>query len=240
MSPATHGKGTGLLFGAYDMTRYFREFGVSNSTEMADATMFQAEGKEFVAGMSDATVSAKGKYVGDSAAAAELFEEAQGQDTPVSMLVAWGGWKAGNRVRIGPLLTGGFEVTGGTGGIVATSCSLQSDGGLHAGVLLRDLTPLEATTSGPAVDAGAGTEGGATVQLHVLSNSRSDTAVATLQHSTDSSTWVDLATFTTISAAAATAETVEVAGTVHRYTRLLVTLATGTGQIVTTAALARN
>lgn len=239
MSQGVHGKGTGLLFGAYDMTRQFREFGVSSSTEAADATMFGAEGKEYVAGLTDSTVSAKGKYVGSSTAAQELFEDAQGQDAPVAFLVAWGGWRAGNRVRTGTLLAGGFDVTGSTSGIVATSCNLQSDGPMRAGVLLRDLTPLTDTTSGPTVDAGVASEDGQ-VQLHVLSNTRDSISTATFQHSTDGSTWADLATFTTIPAGGTTSEVVALAGTVGRYTRLLVTLAAGTGQLVATASLARN
>jgi len=92
-----------------------------------------------------------------------------------------------------------------------------TSGRIDYGVSLADLdVPKIADANGATFDGGAGTSGGALAVLQVSSVTGGGVTVK-VQHSTDGSTWADLATFT--AASSTTSQRVTVAGTVNRYLR---------------------
>lgn len=246
MTAAIHGKATGLLLGAFDLTRLFNDISVSSTTEMVDASMFDAtpgveHAKEYVAGQSDNKVTAKGKFEGDKAAIQAQFEDAQGVDTDSPLCVVFGGWRPGNRVRLGGHLSGSLEVSSPLGGLVVTSGGLQTNGALRSGQLLTGgAIAVDGATNGSTVDGGAASPAGARVQLHVPANTRSGITTVVVQHSTNGTVWTDLYTFPVVAAGATAAVAATVAGTINRYTRTLITTAAGTGSAAVYAAIARS
>lgn len=93
-----------------------------------------------------------------------------------------------------------------------------------------------ATTTGTSHDNEAASTGGWSAILHVTASS-GGTWEFKLQHSTDDSSFADLATFTA-NGSAVTAEYKAAAGTVNRYVRLLETRTSGT--VTTSCAFARS
>lgn len=237
---AVHGKATGVVWGGYDLTRMLNTITVAQKTDATDATMFQADGMEYVVGLSDATVDGAGRYEGDLNAARMAVEDALDQDTLTPVLVVLGGWVVGNRVRLGQELSTKFDVASPVAGLVTTALNLQTSGAMDAGVLLLGPAESSASVVGATQDNGAATAAGGTVQVHVTENTRSTNSTVTLQHSVDGTTWVDLAVLPTVAAGALSGVQQGVTGTIYRYTRITTTLTTGTGLLVTIAALMRS
>jgi hypothetical protein len=98
---------------------------------------------------------------------------------------------------------------------VEYTCSGQKDEGVLLHALGAEVAAVTGTTS---VDNGASSAAGATAHLHVtaLTLGGYTSATAKVRHSADNSTFVDLITFTVVTAAP-TAERKSVAGTVNRY-----------------------
>lgn len=239
---AVHGKATGVVLGPHNVTRLFNDITTASSTEATDATMFDSPGnaKEYVAGLSSATIAAKGKFVGNRTATAEVLENTLGADELTRALVVYGGWVPGNRVRLAAVHNVGFEVTGSLSDIVRTSLSVTCDGPLSSGYLLQGAAALEASLTGATVDRGAASNR-AVAQLHVVDNTRSAEVAVTLQHSSNGTTWVDIIEDWAVLAAGDTAtEFEELEVPVNRYARLLVTLAAGTGSVTVIAGIART
>jgi len=186
-----------------------------------------------VAGLSESNVTATG-----------LFEPLF--DTPV---VAAFGAAAGSPVTVAPAgfavgspvvtLEGravSYELSSSVGEVVGANVNIQGTGRFDSGVSLYDLAEVIAGGTGTAHTDAAGTNNGAVATLHVPACT--GTLTVKVQHSTNNSTWTDLATFT--AATGATSQRVEVSGTVNRYLRASWTL-TGTGAAATfTASLARR
>lgn len=236
---AIHGKATGVIYGTFDITKFLKDITVNQSTETVDSTPFQTQDKTYVIGMADATVTVGGFYEGSLPATKALFEDAAGQDTDTPFLVGYGGWKPGNRVRMGVCQLASFDVSGSISDLVAISGGMQADGGLRGGFLLDNLNPVTAATTGATQDGGAASTRGGRLQVHVPANTRTAAAVVTVQHSTNGTTWVDLQA-TPIPLGTTGAFVYAIAGTINRYVRVISTLTAGTGQLVYTAALARN
>lgn len=235
-----HGKATGILYGAYDLTRMLKSISVSAKTDATDATMFQADGKEYVAGLSDSTISASGRYEGEVDATQAVFEDAQGQDAPINLLVVFGGWKIGNRCRIAPELTSKFDVSSPVADLVSTAAAFQTSGPLRGAKVLNVPAVATASQNGATLDGAAGTSADGRVQLHVTANTRSAGATFKVQHSTNGTVWTDLHTLAVVPTDTLVGAVETVPGPINRYTRLVLTLAAGTGQIAFVAALARN
>lgn len=109
------------------------------------------------------------------------------------------------------------------------------------GVSLHDLTAETGTGNGTSTDNGAATTNGGVLVLHVTAIAgAAPSVVVKLQHSTNNSTWADLATHT--AATTATKERVEVAAgtTVNRWLREVHTFGGTTTSITFNSAFARR
>lgn len=235
-----HGKATGIILGGYDITKMLRQINVSASTEAAEATPFMENDKLYVAGMSDSTATLDGMYDGAKAEVEELFEDAQGQDSGTPVLIVYGGWVPGRRVRVGRTLITGFDISSPVSDIVSISGSIQMDAGARGGWLLGHVT-AEDSASGPSVQtATAATDAGGRVQVHVTENERDGDTTIIVQHSSDNSLWVDLQLSEVVAAGELYAAAFEVEGTINRYVRVISLLEAGTGSVSYTAAITRN
>jgi hypothetical protein len=237
---AIHGKSTGVLLGRYNLTEYLREIAPSRTTEPADASHFGTNDKEYVVGMSDATISYGGLYAGGTDQVADILEAAAAQDSAEPVTVCFGGIRVGSAVQFGRTRVSSFEATAPIADIVSISGATQCDGGLRSGICLSTLTPVTETTAGASHDNGSGTTRGGRAVMHLVANTHDGDVTVTIQHSTNGSVWVDLHQFVVVPGGDLAAEHVSVEGNINRYTRALVTLAGTSGEVVVVAALNRK
>ena len=116
--------------------------------------------------------------------------------------------------------------------------TIQGDGRYDQGVSLADLEEVVAGANGSTHTDAAGTTNGGIATLHVTACT--GTLTVKIQHSTNNSTWSDLATFTAATAATSERIIVAPATTVNRYLRASWTL-TGSGAAATfTTSFARR
>jgi hypothetical protein len=237
-----HGKSAVVLHGAYDLSSYLNNGSASSSVDTTEVTAFGATSKSYVTGLKDATLSASGMFDGSAAAVDEVLTASIGSDTLAPITFASGGTTIGNRVVLLKGKTKSYSVTAPVGDVVSVSYEAQSDGGNDYGVSLHALGADTATVNNTAVDNAASTANGGLAQLHVTANSRSANATFKIQHSSDNTTFADLASFAVVATTVTTSERVTVAAgtTVNRYLRSQLTLASGTGSITYQTSFARR
>lgn len=212
--------GTSILFGAFDVSEYFRELTATLEGEELDSTTFPNAARRRTGGLKDGALSLSGFYDTDAAADANLRSAIA--STAVTT-VAFDTLALGQPVGLLEGVGTSYEISDPVDGLVEVSVEMAGDGGLDFGVSLHALASEAASGNGTSVDQTAATTDGGVGHIHVTSGTGS--LVGKVQHSVDDSAWVDLITFTT--ATGATAERVAVTGTVNRYIRALWTVTTG-------------
>lgn len=117
---------------------------------------------------------------------------------------------------------------------VGYSFSAQADESVEMGYVLHALGAETVDGNGTAVDRGASpltpTTHGLVAGIHVTAYSGLTSAAIKIQHSTDSSSWADLVSFTSITAVGFERVKVADGTTINRYLRV-VTDVTGTGSV---------
>jgi len=234
-----HGKQTVVFINGTNMSAFLNSASSTMAIETAETTTFGDQDKTYITGLSDGTVSMSGFF--DSTAGAS--------DAVLSGMIA----TADNAVSIFPqgnvitrpatVVNGqmtAYDISSPVGDVVALSAEVQADGGLFYGFDLVGADVRTSTGTTAAQDNAAPTTGGVSVNLHVHANNRNGTTIVKVQHSADNSTYADLVTFTTISAAATAGENIAISGTVNRYLRASYTLAGSTGSLSSAISLARR
>jgi len=236
-----HGRGSKVLFGAYDLSTFFNNAGTNSAVDANDSTTFGVVGgsKTFIVGLRDGKVSISGLFDGAVAAVDERIQASLGSDTEAPMTVALDGFAIGRRVQIAQAKTTSYDIKAPVADVVSVSADFQADGGVDGGVSLSANLSVSATTDEASVDNAASSAFGGRGQLHVLANTRNVNSVVKIQHSADNSTWVDLITFATIATTVITSARSLAAGTVNRYLRAQITLSAGTGAIQYQVSFAR-
>ena len=236
-----HGKNTGVLFGAYDLSSYFKSASAANSVDTAEATGFGSTAKGYVVGLKNGTANVEGMFDGSVGAVDEALSAAFTAGVGKPTTITPDGYVVGRRAHLLSSLSSTYEVDSPIGDVVSVKGMFQADGGIDFGFLLSSAV-IAATGNGPAVDNTTATTNGGVAHLHIPANTSNGTIVVKVQHSTDNITFVDLVTFTTVVAATPTSERVAVAPgtTVNRYVRASYTLAGTTGSATIAVAFARR
>ena len=217
----THGKSARVYMDALNMSNYLRSIEVSAEADTAESSVFGADYKQYVNGLTDATLSGEGilEATQDGVANATLGAASRS---------IWQAYFAGDSIGLrGRGLdadTTSYSPSSDLGDVVQFTIEAQSSVG--ADPIVSHHAHGQETTSGTAasVDNTDPTTGGGVAYLNVTAITGS--AVITLQDSADDSTFVDVATFGTVTTPGGYRETVT--GTVDRYTRLVHTNAAGT------------
>jgi hypothetical protein len=102
------------------------------------------------------------------------------------------------------------------------------------------VTSIGSTGSGVSTDNGAATSNGLIANLHLSQNDRDGASTIKIQHSVDDTTFVDLLSFSPVSASTVAGENLVVNGNVNRYLRMSYTLAGTSGSIRINTAAARR
>lgn len=218
----------------------------------AEVTHMGSQGKEFIAGLSDGSVTMAGMFdalntvqnpTGLSADA--FFDSMIGavNDYPITLFFD-GGYAVGRRCQIVIGKSTSYDTSSPVGGVTAIKYGAQVNGRSNDGFCLTDgvaLTTAAAANYG-SVDNGTlvtSTPNGLTGTIHVFANTWTGTTSVKIQHSTDNSVWVDFAT-QTVPAATQAGYIINASGTLNRYVRAQITPATGSGSISVLVAFARN
>lgn len=231
-----------VLIGGRSYSADVRSVTVAATADPVDVTTLASTGREHILGDVAATVSLDGMFDTSAAAGGQhaTFESTLGAVDYTPVTVAPAGFTPGNPCWSMDARHGAYMIAGKVGDAVAWRAEMTGEGQTDFGESLQDLTAVTATGNGATVDGSAGTTDGAGLTLHVTANDRDGDTTIKVQHSTDGTTWADLATFAAVAAGDTTAERVATTGTVARYLRAVRTLAGTTGSVTFTVTAARH
>lgn len=240
-----HGKSTGVLINAADFTAWLNEASMSGEIDATETTVFGQGNKTYIVGLADGKITFGGLFDGGSTASdaltATMRANAISNGTAVVATYMPEGNVYGKRCSIAQGVLTSYEVSGAVADVNEAKYEVQTDGGLDSGLILAAATSVATatTTNGTAIDNTALTSSGAAAVLHVTANANAGATTFKVQHSVDNSVWVDLITFTSVSASTTSFQRGTVTGTVNRYLRSQATTA-GAGNITFTIAAARR
>lgn len=238
-----HGKLTAVVLSDFNATPYLNSAEPSRTVDTAEASVFGANAKEYVAGQSDGTISYGGLYDGTADAIdGVLTALADADGNWPATIFHDEGIKPGSVCRLASVRKTEYSISSPTSEVVSLTGTLQCDGGIFYGRALTTAADVNANVTGPTVDYGAAYAtwaGKGRVHLHVPRNTRNTATAVTVQHSSDGSVWVDLVT-QSVSAGQKAALSLPLNGPLNRYVRALITPTTGTGNIQTIVAFARG
>lgn len=239
-----HGKNACVLVGASDLSAYFNDVSWSQELSADETTAFGSGDKTYIVGIGDGKISASGLFDGTVVVGSDVvLEAALSAASDSVLLTAPSGNVLGARVKLAAGIETTYEVSEKVTDVVETKAEFQANGGVDGGIILAAARSVATatTTNETSQDNAASSANGGVAQLHVTANATSSTTIVKVQHSSNNSTWVDLATFATVATTVTTAERVTVAAgtTVSRYLRATSTTA-GTGAVVYTVAFARR
>lgn len=235
----SHSAGTTKVYcGGRDLSGYLRETTSSGEIDKADTSTFSSTVRTYIQGLTDASFSGEGIYDAAGTVGVDAVFDAAISATQVVFEHFPAGDAIGSFGRGGGSApTTKYEVKSPVEDVNQISFEVQSGAGFDP---VRSHQPLTASLTGSGtasstVDGGAASANGGAAYFQV-SALNGGTAVLKIQHSTNDSTYSDLAAGTVT--AAGSALRVAVSGSVNRYTRAIWTVTGGTATFH--AALARN
>jgi hypothetical protein len=238
--PFRHGKNTVLFVNGADLTRYFNEASVSQSVETAETTAFGDDDKTYITGLADGTMSGSGMFDGQAGAVDEILSSVIGSATADVITVGVDGATAGRVTLSMEARQTSYEVSAPVSDVVAANIEAQATGGVDRGIFLAARSVVTASGQGASQDNAAATSNGGVAYLHATVNSRDGASTFKVQHSTDNVSFVDLATFSSVSASATSGQRVAVTGTVYRYLRASHAPGGSSGSVTYSIAFARK
>lgn len=243
-----HGKATGVYLAGFNASKYLNSAEISREIETAETTGFESEGKTYIAGLSDGTISVSGLYDGSKDAIDDIFEGliAAGDAYPASIFFD-GGVAIGRAASIARVQQTSKGVTSGIGDVVACSGEMQADGGVWTGKCLHAKAPVQsATITAQSVDWGAKAGGAPALSskgvahIHAFGNTRTTGTNVKVQFSADGSVWADAASYT-IPAGQDEGIAIDTTLQNQRYARAVIAPgSSGTGTATIIVAFARN
>lgn len=234
-----HGKNTGVFYNGADLSPYFNEASVSNDVEVAETTAFGDSAKQYISGLRDGTLSAAGMFDGSEEAVDQTLSSVIGNDAADVISLAPDGVVVGRRSFSAAARQTSYEVSSPVSDVVTVSLEVQATDGVNTGVLLAGRFSASASGEGSSVDQGASSSNGAIGYLHVTSNTMNGATTFKVQDSADDITFVDLITFTNVSASAISGQKIAVTGSVDRHVRASQDPGASSGSVTYTLAFAR-
>lgn len=237
-----HGKVTTVLSDDVDLSTFLNSASASYAVDVPETTTFGSSDRSYIVGHNEGTVSFEGLFDGTASAVDEIFAASLGSASDKVITVSTDSTAIGGRTILASAQSTSYEISSPLTDVVSVSAEATANGGLDSGVWLVCQTAVSATTNTTSVDNAASTTNGGVAHLHVTANARTATTIIAVQHSSDNSTFADLAVFGTVAIAGLDSERLEVASgtTVNRYLRTRTTIATGTGAITRSTAFSRR
>lgn len=116
-----------------DISAFCEEVSLSRDIETAETTTFGDNAKEYIIGLTDATISVSGKFDAAGASTVDsVFSGILGQDASVTFAYTPGGGAASstNPKYTGECYLTSYEVSGSVGDVTSFSASLQCTGAI--------------------------------------------------------------------------------------------------------------
>jgi hypothetical protein len=232
-----HSKASRVFLNAVHQSAQITGYSVQGSRAYGDTTALADEGNRYTPGLRSGSLTVNGNFNADAAALDVTFQAAMGTDNSALWTVCPNGYALGSPCFIVNSDPQGYDITASVADTVTVALDSMPDDGVDRGIVLHTLEAETSDTNETSVDNSAATSNGGAASLHVTAYSGLTSAALKVQHSTDNSVWVDLVTFTSVTAT--TYEHKTVTGTVNRYLRAT-TDVTGTGSVTFVAAFARR
>lgn len=240
-----HGKSAQILLNEYDVSSFLNEIAPSGSMDMADVTTFGNNDHVMAPGLGDGGFDAMGFFslsVSPNIFLEQIFAALEGIALVPIISGAPEGFAIGKRVYMVQGHEVKHELNQKVDAFIVNKASFRANDGFDFGISLHDQTAAEvSSTNSASVDNLAATNNGGVGFLHVTGTfGSSPTLTVKIQHSTDNSAWVDLITFTALTAI--TKERIVIApGTqVRRYLRATSAIGGGSPQLFFNASFARR
>ena len=226
------GLGQALFVQGYDLSTDASALdGAGYNQEMLEITGIDKSATERVAGRLESTITVNGWFDNADDKAHEAYTVSNKLPTGDRVVT----YQMGTAITEPSLFLNAkqanYDVTNSPGNALATTASFSSTAsvsgfdGVAFGVMLdAGATTYTSTTNGTTVDQSASSAAGSVACLQFISGASVSSLVAKIQHSSDSASWSDIITFSTISANTPTAEILSMEGTVNRYVRVQYTL----------------
>lgn len=239
------GKNIVVLCNGVQLHDALKAFQPNMQSEELDATVLGSDGafRSWVAGFKNGEFSMEGIWDADTVNENKIHDVlmAAFDGQADSQLLASFGVVAvgGHALMLKDAAIVEYSVTPEVGQLIMASANLRVDNAIESGKWGFFGTDLGVGTNGPSLDNGAASTNGGYYQTHLYQESDSAATAVTvkLQDSPDNSTWADVDAGVQILTEFGVAGSV-VAGTIDRYTRFVVTTATGKGYVA--AALVRR
>lgn len=239
----SHGAAAKLYANGYQLSRFLQDVNLGSDLGEDDVTCIGQTTtpfyKSFLAGSSETILKAEGLFDGSS----ETYDPTRDPPKPGIDYVLNAALGAATSPKLTYLPYGDgfgyygygmqadeskYDIVKVVDQVVKVSAEFRSDTGLERGVILEaDGTVRSSSSSGTSVNQGASSSLGASAILQARVWSGGGSAVVKVQHSSDNVNWVDLITFSAVSAEPE-AQRVAVTGTVNQYVRADWTLEGGT------------
>lgn len=229
-----HGKDTWVGVGAYDLTPWLNSATAPGTVETAETSHFGTSAKTYIPGRADGTFQFNGLFDWDPLLLENKLQAIQADTAGVPVTLAQdGGAVVGRRAVGGRAINTQWQIDAQISDVVKTSINLQAVGGSRQGWVLSDAVSHSTTTTFASVDGIAASTAGVTAYVHVLANSSASNTIK-VQHSTDGTTFVDVATATSMSTTP-NYYVITTTGTLNRYLRAVLTISTGSATAVVSA-----
>jgi hypothetical protein len=236
---AQHGKGTALLVDQFDLSTYLNSADWSRTADVHETTTYGKDSKTYIPGLKDGSISAEGLHETAAGSTDPVLASALGATAGQIVSLLLQGQTQGGRAKIGRAELTGYDTSSPVSDIVSVSAEFQGDEGIWGGVVLSPLSAKTATGNGTTQDDTAATTAGWVANLHcTVVSGTTPTNTVKVQHSVDGTTWVDLGTFTAITAAGS--QQLTGTGTVNRYVRAIHTIGGTTPSFTFAVTFARK
>ena len=217
------GKGSIVAGDEIALTGYLNQYSASRSQQALSVTTFGNDDEVYIGGMLGGSLSVGGLFDSDASASDPTFASWVDDGSTHLVTVGHGGDTIGSGAYLFQGVCTQYGITGAANDAVRLNVSFQGDDAARNGVMLHPVDAETGTGNFASVDMAASSAFGAVAQLHVVAFTGTNATIK-VQDSANDSTWADLITFTSVTGV--TSQRVEVAGTVDRYVRCIISAGT--------------
>jgi hypothetical protein len=236
---AVHSKTTEVYANELKLSQYLRSVNVTQAVDTHDVTVFEKDSKNYTVGLFSGGVSCDG-WFDQTANGADLFlSNALASSGSTIVSVCLGGSTIGNPCKMVQTNEKKYDVNSPVADIITMSLDFEGKDKVWNGKSIFNYSTATGSVSGTSIDNGAATSNGAIAFVHctAVSGTNPNCAIK-IQHSTDNSTWVDLISFTALTAVGS--EMKEVSVTVNKYVRAIKTISGTNPSFTTMVSFARK
>lgn len=233
---------TQIVVNEFDMTSYFTNLASTGGRGMYDSTVFGKTAPTFVPGLRTGTVHADGFFSSDATVGSDVVLQPEiALSTPPLVSAAPIGFTIGNRTLHYQAWAKSYALGIKVNSLIVNSVDWEPNDGFDSGVSLHALAAETGSTNSTSVDNSGASSNGGVAFIHATSITSNPSVAVKVQHSTNNSTWVDLVTFTAITAVSSERIVIAAGTTVRQYLRAISTFTGGTSPSLTyTVGFARR